>query len=437
LVCTQGDSNEEHDTLTATKVVVGLDFGTTHSGVAYATVSNPHDIHTISWPCVGEEVYHCKTLTAICKSTPNDDWVWGYQAHREYAKRHGQGDDQNIQYFSELKQSLTKSDVGSNDLQPVVEYLRKVGDFVLDYLQRYAECAEKKSLKMEHLRWCITVPSNWSSNSKESQRFRTCLVTAGLVRGHAFDMFRESDAAALYCHMDYSSSAHLEKGDKICVLDVGSGNVQCVFEDWDDAELAQSTYGVNSSSAESLIKENFLKFVHGKVHSSSGQFSDADPPLNVPLLDADLGYLKANPSGSIFVPCRKRKCAASNDTGIHLKVSSSDWKSIFKPLVDEVVSFLQEQLQERKPINVKQLFVVGGYAKHGYVMEEIKRSFPDFIIDIPRNPGSAVCKGAVAIGLKFYYSQFQTRTQQDSSSNSEGGGEEANLDGGTRYGERC
>jgi hypothetical protein len=382
-------------------------------------------------------VYHCKTLTAICKSTPNDDWVWGYQAHREYAKRHGQGDDQNIQYFSELKQSLTKSDVGSNDLQPVVEYLRKVGDFVLDYLQRYAECAEKKSLKMEHLRWCITVPSNWSSNSKESQRFRTCLVTAGLVRGHAFDMFRESDAAALYCHMDYSSSAHLEKGDKICVLDVGSGNVQCVFEDWDDAELAQSTYGVNSSSAESLIKENFLKFVHGKVHSSSGQFSDADPPLNVPLLDADLGYLKANPSGSIFVPCRKRKCAASNDTGIHLKVSSSDWKSIFKPLVDEVVSFLQEQLQERKPINVKQLFVVGGYAKHGYVMEEIKRSFPDFIIDIPRNPGSAVCKGAVAIGLKFYYSQFQTRTQQDSSSNSEGGGEEANLDGGTRYGERC
>lgn len=76
--------------------------------------------------------------------------------------------------------------------------------------------------------------------------------------------------------------------------------------------------------------------------------------------------------------------------------------------------------------------MVGGYAKHGYVMEEIKRSFPDFIIDIPRNPGSAVCKGAVAIGLKSYHSQFQTRTQQDSSSNSEGGREEANLDSGDK-----
>lgn len=299
-------------------------------------------------------------------------------------------------------------------------YLRKLGNFVLDYLQHYAECSEKELLQMDHLRWCITVPSDWSSDSKEFQSFHTCLESAGLLRGQAFDMFRESHAAARHCYVNYFSSANLEKGDKICVLDVGSGNVHM--------------YSACALHHPNLQKHKIIPgtcpLICGKVGFSSGQSSDADSSLYISLLDADLEYLKADPSHSIHFPC----CVDSNDTDIHFDISSSYRESIFKPLVDEVVSFLQEQLQEKKLLNVKRLFVVGGYAKHGYLMKEIKKSFPGFIIDTPRNPGSAVCKGAVALGL-MRYSQFQARTQQNNSSNSEGGGAESNLDGGTRYGE--
>ncbi|KAG0577222.1 hypothetical protein KC19_5G140400 [Ceratodon purpureus] len=427
----KGDPNKEHDTLTATRVVVGLDFGTTHSGVAYATVSNPQDIHTISWPSIEEEVYNCKTLTAIYKSTPNGEWIWGYRARKEYANRFGRGDAQDGQYFGELKQSLTNTVTGSNNHQPVVEYLRKLGDFVLDYLQHYAECPEKESLKMDHLRWCITVPSDWSY---EVQSFRKCLEIAGLVRGQAFEIFRESDAAARHCYINWFSSTHLEKGDKICVLDVGSGNVQCVFEDWNDIERTQNTYGATPSSAESLVNEKFYEFIRRKVGSSNGQFLDTDPSVYRSLLDAELEYLKAHPNDTIQIPCCKTNRVASNDMAVtHLGISSSDWEFIFKPLVDKVVSFLREQLQDqKKPTNVKRLFIVGGYARHAYLIKEIKKSFPGFIIDPPlRSPGSAICKGAVALGLMLY-SHYQARTQQDSSSNSEGDGKETNLDGGRR-----
>ncbi|KAG0616685.1 hypothetical protein M758_5G134300, partial [Ceratodon purpureus] len=430
----KGDPNKEHDTLTATRVVVGLDFGTTHSGVAYATVSNPQDIHTISWPSIEEEVYNCKTLTAIYKSTPNGEWIWGYRARKEYANRFGRGDAQDVQYFGELKQSLTNTVTGSNNHQPVVEYLRKLGDFVLDYLQHYAECPEKESLKMDHLRWCITVPSDWSWDSNEVQSFQKCLEIAGLVRGQAFEIFRESDAAARHCYINWFSSTHLEKGDKICVLDVGSGNVQCVFEDWNDTERTQNTYGATPSSAESLVNQNFYKFIRRKVGSSNGQFLDADPSVYRSLLDAELEYLKAHPNDTINIPCCKTNRVHSNDMAVtHLGISSSDWEFIFKPLVDEVVSFLRKQLQDQeKPTNVKQLFIVGGYAKHAYLIKEIKKSFPGFIIDPPlRSPGSAICKGAVALGLMLY-SDNQARTQQDGSPNSEGDGKETNLDGGRR-----
>lgn len=111
--------------------------------------------------------------------------------------------------------------------------------------------------------------------------------------------------------------------------------------------------------------------------------------------------------------------------------SSSDTKFIFKPLVDGVISFLHQQLQSEP--NVKRLFVVGGYGKHAYLVEEIRKSFPNLRIDVPKNPGSATCKAAVALGLQSYF-EFQAGLVTHSSLNSEGG-EEGTYHGGG--GEGC
>lgn len=431
---------------------MGLDFGTTHSGVAYAIVSNPDEIFTISdWPSAGEELYHCKTSTAIYKLTLDGNCLWGYPARRRYGRNSSPGDGE---YFGELKQSLTNHDVGPDDHQPVVEFLRELGVFVLDYLQRVHP---QESLKMDLLRWCITVPSNWSSHSKD--KLRNCLVNAGLVPGRtehearspAFDyMFLESDAAAYHC---YNSFPHvkIQKGDMVCVLDVGGANVQCVFEDWNDVARSQKIYGASSYSANSLVEENFLKFICGEDGCDScRQHWNANPLLRMSLLN-ELETLKIDQCLSIKIPCHMMEPFDNINWHNHqfdrLRVldyleifqpynerllTSRDTDFIFKPLVDGVVSFLGEQLQKAKPNIVKRLFVVGGYAKHDYLVKQIKKSFLDLVINTPRNPGSAVCKGAVALGLRQYY-RFKVRTQQDGSSNSEGGGQGTNPDGGTRY----
>ena len=389
LVCSQDGvfPKQKHETLTAIKVVVGLDFGTTHTAVAYAKVSNPDEIYTILWPSATSDggIGHCETGT-FYKQLPNGDWEC--PTLQESAGRHNQRD------CGELKQSLTNSDAFSSvDHQPVVEYLQNLGNFVLCYLQRY-EYPRQESLLMEHLQWCVTYPSSWNNDSKE--KLRACLVHAGLVRGQAQDetyssslnMFRESDAAALYC---YNSVSHANL-ERICVLDVGSGNVQCVFEDWNSEGRAQGIYGANSHYA----------CIPAGSHHLDNSIAMADP--------CDLNNMQL----------RNDLCASSSHTELN-----------FKPLVDRVVSFLQGQLQTTCQSNVKRLFVVGGYAKE--IMKEIKKSFPDFVFKTPRSSGSAVCEGAVALGLMHLDSQFQARTQQDGSSSSEGGGQNSNLDDGRRY----
>ncbi|KAG0558500.1 hypothetical protein KC19_10G033100 [Ceratodon purpureus] len=450
--------SRDHRTPKTAKVVVGLDLGTTHTGVAYAMVSNPDEIFTISnWPLVAEEAYHCKTLSAIYKSSPHGEVFWGYPARREYGKN-VRGNDRSPGsglYSGELKQSLASNDFDPVDHQPVEDFLRELGKFVLGYLQHEYPL---ELLEIELLRWCITVPSNWNSDLK--QKLGACMVNAGLVRGQVedenvssnFDMFLESDAAVCYCN-GYFAHVNLKKGDRFCVLDVGSGNLQCVFEDWDvpgqrNHDDTKQIYGVKPSFVESHVQENFLNYILAKKNGCSlstyVQLLRDDPSVWLSLLE-ELDSLKVDLNHSVKIPSKimmhhesvdSCNCLSSptatrdhhdtqcalNDTQLsdELLLSPSDMKFIFMPLVDGVVSFLQEHLQSEP--NVKRLFVVGGYVKHVYFMEEIRKSFPNLRIDMPKNPGSAICKGAVALGLQLYF-EFQAGLVADASSKSEGGGQ--------------
>lgn len=233
----------------------------------------------------------------------------------------------------------------------------------------------------------------------------------------------------------------IKKVDRLCVPDIGSGYVQCAFEDW-ESEGSQKIYGVRSSCAETLVQENFYKLILGVGGCCSYRdLMRDDPSVWISLLD-ELESLKVDLNHSIKVPCHLMKHFEINNKSIRLQnpivmgsdeilPSSSDIKFIFRPLVDGIVSFLKEQL--RAEPNVKRLFVVGGYVKHVHIMDEIRRSFPYLRIDMPKNPGSAVCKGAVALGLKSYF-EFQAGVVKNVPLHSECGEPGTIHDGGKRYG---
>lgn len=189
------------------KVMVGLDFGTTFSGFAYAHMTEKDKIQTFyAYPSVGRVLPYCKTLTGSYYKRQSDapgGWKlqsWGYPARSESEKdfrealkqqQAGPSDDpfQPVlgKYLCRFKLHLSKrmTEPSSATTFPggltvgrvITDYLREIGGFVLTVLQRHYG----STLAKNEIQWCVTVPSIWDNAAKA--QMRTCMINAELVDG--------------------------------------------------------------------------------------------------------------------------------------------------------------------------------------------------------------------------------------------------------------
>lgn len=184
------------------KVVVGLDFGTTFSGFAFANTSEPDKIYTFfDYPKAGGEKPYCKTLTASyykIQADSNGKWAfksWGYPARAEYERdmiaarrRTNIASSSSLLpnvgiYIAKLKLHLASSSV--TKLPPwltvealISDYLLEMGTLILKTLRDHYGAHFTKDM----IQWCITVPSIWDNYAKDMMK--TCMIRAGLVNGN-------------------------------------------------------------------------------------------------------------------------------------------------------------------------------------------------------------------------------------------------------------
>jgi hypothetical protein len=193
------------------RVLVGLHLGTNHSSYAYAHEFKPSPIVTCYdyWP--GEDLKRDATPTAIYYKPEVGKrnghlWFssWGYMAWTEFQKdlaamrnlREQAATHANVLssrdmpvvgfYVTPLRHHLSTSDEGpssASDLPPgltlnrvISDYLRAMGNFILRRLQGVHF---RSDLSMQHVQWCVTVPSIWSHNPR--QQMKSCMLDAGLV----------------------------------------------------------------------------------------------------------------------------------------------------------------------------------------------------------------------------------------------------------------
>jgi molecular chaperone DnaK (HSP70) len=427
-------------------VVVGLDFGTTFTGFAFAHVAEPERIYTFyEYPsCRGERPY-CKTLTGIYYKQLQGKWQyksWGYPARGEYEKdftevhKHRARGPSNDPLqptvgtcFTKFKLHLAGRDMGPSSAAPlppgitvtvlITDYLREIGTLIITTLQTHYG----RELTMKSIQWCETVPSIWSNAAKATMK--QCMAAAGLVDGahgspHPLVMVLEPEAASFHCHKVMSEQT-LRVGDKLLVADIGGGTADIVVQEVVSVE--KSSYRVKEVTTSSgglcggtYVDQRFMEFLHTKIGPGLQAAIFKHPNLYALLIkiwEAEkVGFGEHTNLGSstdINLPSKlvtelerydERMGLPPRDSYDELEISYQEMQSIFDPVVARNLELISTQLDQAGG-GVRVLAVVGGFASSPYLMDCIRKKFASRVPQIitPPNPGSAVCQGAVMLAL--------------------------------------
>ncbi|KAG0566540.1 hypothetical protein KC19_7G071100 [Ceratodon purpureus] len=430
------------------RVVVGLDFGTTFSGFAFAHITDPEKVYTFfDYPKAGgAEKPYCKTVTGIYyKNVGPGKWQfksWGYPARAEYARdiqamrkqRLSGPSNDPLQpsvgaYVTRFKLHLASKDMGASSAQGlpqgltvemlITDYVREMGTLILKTLQdHYGAQLTKRSIQ-----WCVTVPSIWDNGAKAMMK--TCMTAAGLVNGvdgspHPLIIVLEPEAASFFCHKSMSEQA-LRVGDKLLVADIGGGTSDIVVQEV--VSVGKNSYRVKEVTTSSgglcggtYIDQRFMEFLHRTIGPCLQECITQQLNVYSQLIQAwehrktSFGDRSTiGDSTDINLPNRvvtewekydRRMGKPERYSYDDLEISYQEMQSIFDPVIEQNMQLISHQLAQVRG-GVKVLVVVGGFAGSPYLMDCIRKRFSPLVPQIisPPNPGSAVCQGAVLLAL--------------------------------------
>jgi len=226
-------------------LVVGIDFGTTFSGVAFALTANIINIkdkskiidqvHVIkTWPGDG---LADKVPSVISYAGTPPSWGFRVKASDEKRVAHfklGLQKDVQSHYSPPLtnpKASALGGYLSDHNWRHPLLPTKKPVDFASDYLTGIYNYVSNESLdrhygqdflQRQQVSYVITVPAIWGDEARELTR--QAAVNAGIQRRKLM-LITEPEAAALYCSSMCKRQQRLKVGDRFLICDAGGGTV--------------------------------------------------------------------------------------------------------------------------------------------------------------------------------------------------------------------
>jgi len=204
------------------EVVVGIDFGTSGSGFAYAYKNNPSEInHGIIYGANADN----KVQTQIILDDNDNTLRFGVECI-EYIKKNGLNEGH---HFKNIKMNLyeKKTIIQAQNSEKKLE-LKFIIQRIMEKLKNLAIEEIKKNrptIEQDKIKWVVTVPAIWQEFQKNIM-MEAC-VNAGLIKEEddkSLFFALEPEAASCYCLENKSIDQKLmKKGDCYIVCDLGGG----------------------------------------------------------------------------------------------------------------------------------------------------------------------------------------------------------------------
>ncbi|WYZ35190.1 hypothetical protein EsH8_I_001466 [Colletotrichum jinshuiense] len=410
-------------------IIIGIDFGTTFSGVSWAYSGQPDDIEVISrWESkMGLSSDRDKVPSAIIyQSKKRGNISWGYaippsanQKPMKWFKLLLVDEPDLPKHVRDSKQIATArklvKDANKDPVEVISSYLRHLWNHSIECI---TTSAGKELVKKCRFHVVITLPTIWPDYAKV--RMRRAAENAGLLqkrsaRETTLAFISEPEAAALATMRDFSKKSTARAGDHLVVCDAGGGTVDLISYEVLSLKpfvVREAVEGDGDLCGGVFLDEAFVKLIKKKVTPQAWD--------NIPMEDAArlLNYEWENCIKQSFnaqdedwhinLPPECR-APGSAPRGVkrkrNLALDREDLLSVFDPTIDKTVALVRRQIAAvmvksgRKP---KQIILVGGFGRCVYLRSRLQDAIGTGIEIIQgqgTKPWTAICRGAVIHGL--------------------------------------
>ncbi|KAI0904023.1 hypothetical protein F4823DRAFT_616447 [Ustulina deusta] len=415
-------------------LVIGIDFGTTFSGVAWATAADfaSEQITVItSWPGTGRE--EGKAPTEIFYEY--GEMSWGYLVPSD-------GDP--VRWFKLLlvqEEDLDPSLKSSEFILRARQFLRLEGktavDLIADYLralwghtlQTIAKARGQTVLDALRFHVVITVPAIWKGYARRDmeQAARNAGILDDRLAGDTRLTFvPEPEAAALSTLSE--PGRKVSKNDVFMVCDAGGGTVDLITYKVSSANpirMEEAVEGQGGLCGGIFVDQAFevkCKKCLGRRWDrlSKNDINDVMredwergvKPQFTPSLDRDY---------PIRVPAGAFPDGKTSDTkcdpiikNARMMFSRGHIEDIFSSVFKDIDQLVDDQIQsaKTKDVSVTGIILVGGFGSSPYLYEHLRDRYKTSGVDVLQSggmrPRTAICQGAVIKGFLDLVSQGQS-----------------------------
>ncbi|KAI2469096.1 hypothetical protein F4781DRAFT_395791 [Annulohypoxylon bovei var. microspora] len=400
------------------KLVIGIDFGTTYSGIAWASSDRPdRTINVTDWPNSRESEGGVSSpkVPSLLRYLNDGQFEWGFQISDD-------ADPQDIlslfklglepeKYIKQSADAFGKSLHFENVDQMITDYLSGLFKYFTGFMERQIG---QGMFQTTPVKFVLTVPAIWSEVAKQ-RTLDAFERVPNLPKSYSINLLSEPEAAGIASLREIDQH-DLKINDTFVTVDGGGGTVDLITYTITSLhpvlEVVEASEGTGDLCGSSRLNERFAEFITSRLGGEEGWDEDV---LHSAVEHFDrrvkrvfsMSSLTENRDFIVDVPGLGRNSQLGIFRPGRLSLKAEEIHLFFEPDMIRVIQLVKEQIAMSN-VPIRKILLVGGYGASIYLRERLQIAIREDSsimnnIEILQPPNSwvSVVNGAVMKGLSL------------------------------------
>ncbi|KAF8439647.1 hypothetical protein BGX38DRAFT_1273224 [Terfezia claveryi] len=433
-------------------LIIGIDFGTTFSGVAWYNLASNKTHHNRDWP--GQEKSSDK-VPSVLRYNSKGSYKWGniptelsnnrlewfklllnegnYTTPAELLQRlEAKGlkgyPESKPANFAKLRTTIKAIPEGKTPVDLTADYFKSLYKCVQSRIEESIP-ALKEQLGNDGgvtIKCCLTVPAIWDDKAK--QITKQAAIAAGLLEKQIY-MISEPEAAAVHCLTSLCEmGGNLKTGEVYVIVDCGGGTVDLIpyeVTSTSPLQVSECTIGTGGLCGSTILDRRFEDLVIFRIGQEAYDGMDDDDQqvmrndfemeIKPKFLPGEADDNDDELDDDNCVICALPGVPDSDDPTVRvkkgkIKFSKNELKGIFESTFTEIAELVQKQVkmaQEATKKNVDGIILVGGFGSSEYLANWLEDSIrnkdgTEIKLIRPPDPAASIVLGAVKHGVYMH-----------------------------------